>query len=622
MRKNSISLCMIVKDEERFLERCLLSTKGIVDEIIIVDTGSTDRTIDIAKAYEAKVFHFEWKNDFAKARNESLIHATGEYILVLDADEYIDKEHGPLLEPLSEDAYFLSIKSVLKGGVSTIHSAIRLFKNCPEFRFTGRIHEQIIVPIDEGYTQSPLAVLVHHDGYLRDVINEKKKEQRNLDLLLADLKEKETGFGLFNLGIQYKMMGEYEKAITMLEKAFPLSTQYSYISKLITSLIQCYMELEQYNSALIICNEAISVYENYTDLYYLKGQIYDSINYWNDASNSFEKCLRLGEVKDSEMMTFHGVGSYMALTSLAGLHHKKGNIQEAIKSIISALRINKHYMPAVKLMIDLTKGSSVEDAFEFITKTWKIETLDDLKEMIGVLYKLRNPLLYKFSEMYQHNVDDNIKSIGFLYSGRYQEAADYWNRDSYEYDDEQMEDILLCAIIQEKTLISKYKSNFSIREKDIKILQRISERSEIKEHKLSKDASKLIANLFEKLIILKEFDLIDYFVTSVRNYDVQFAFAQHLYNYGFKEISMQIMEGHLDRVDREGLVWIAHCLMKDGNDNESLRFFDEALKRSVSFDVLEKCYELLSRNHNLIEAREVSRMMKELTPVSEWAKGL
>ena len=82
-----LSLCMIVKNEEKFLAGCLESVKNIVDEIIIVDTGSTDKTIEIANSYNAKVYHFEWKNDFSLARNESIKHATGDWILILDADE-------------------------------------------------------------------------------------------------------------------------------------------------------------------------------------------------------------------------------------------------------------------------------------------------------------------------------------------------------------------------------------------------------------------------------------------------------------------------------------------------------------------------------------------------------
>src|SRR3989338_5592832 len=92
MPKQTISLCMITKNEEKYLEQCLNSVKDLVDETIIVDTGSTDKTKEIAKRFNAKVYDFKWADDFSAARNESLKHATKDWILILDADEVMDKE--------------------------------------------------------------------------------------------------------------------------------------------------------------------------------------------------------------------------------------------------------------------------------------------------------------------------------------------------------------------------------------------------------------------------------------------------------------------------------------------------------------------------------------------------
>ena len=92
MSNQTISLCMITKNEEKFLELCLNSVKSIVDEIIIVDTGSTDKTKEIAKKFNAKIIDFKWIDDFSAAKNESLKHATRDWVLVLDADEVIEKK--------------------------------------------------------------------------------------------------------------------------------------------------------------------------------------------------------------------------------------------------------------------------------------------------------------------------------------------------------------------------------------------------------------------------------------------------------------------------------------------------------------------------------------------------
>src|SRR3989338_8295195 len=102
----SISLCMIVKNEADFLEQCLNSVKEIADEIIIVDTGSTDRTKEIAKKFNAKVIEHKWNNNFSEARNISLEHATKEWILVLDADEAISREDLPKIKILIKNRDF------------------------------------------------------------------------------------------------------------------------------------------------------------------------------------------------------------------------------------------------------------------------------------------------------------------------------------------------------------------------------------------------------------------------------------------------------------------------------------------------------------------------------------
>lgn len=94
---------MIVKNEERYISRCLSSVQDIADEIVIADTGSQDNTKDICKSFQARVFDFEWENDFAKARNYALQHAEGDWILVLDADEELDQETGRFLTSLLHD---------------------------------------------------------------------------------------------------------------------------------------------------------------------------------------------------------------------------------------------------------------------------------------------------------------------------------------------------------------------------------------------------------------------------------------------------------------------------------------------------------------------------------------
>ncbi len=149
----SISLCMIVKNEEKNLGTCLNSVKDIADEIIIVDTGSTDNTKDIAKKYTDKVYDFDWCDDFSKARNYSLSKATKEYIMWLDADDVIlpkDKESLiKLKEKIDADINYIMMKYALNvdssGTPSLEYYRERIFKNNMGFRFISPIHETVNV---------------------------------------------------------------------------------------------------------------------------------------------------------------------------------------------------------------------------------------------------------------------------------------------------------------------------------------------------------------------------------------------------------------------------------------------------------------------------------------------
>ena len=170
MKKHRLSLCMIVKNEEANLDCCLKSVRTLVDEIIVVDTGSTDRSKEIALSHGATIHDFPWNNDFSSARNESLKYATGEWILVLDADEVLDiNDHSSirqLIDGKDVDAYrlvqrtyqkqstsadWISLEEVTElargcHGYITSH-LVRLFRNNEQICFKGRVHEQVEIDL-------------------------------------------------------------------------------------------------------------------------------------------------------------------------------------------------------------------------------------------------------------------------------------------------------------------------------------------------------------------------------------------------------------------------------------------------------------------------------------------
>src|SRR5262245_17508760 len=185
------SLCMIVRNEEVNLKACLESAADLVDEIVLVDTGSTDRTREIALACGARVFDFPWVDSFAAARNESLRHATGDWAFWLDADDRLDEPNraklGDLFAGLRDEnaAFVLKCLCLPEGGVGSgmVVDHVRLFRNRPDVRWKYRVHEQILPAVRAtGGTVRWSDVVIHHTGYQDPALRGRKLE-RDLRLL-------------------------------------------------------------------------------------------------------------------------------------------------------------------------------------------------------------------------------------------------------------------------------------------------------------------------------------------------------------------------------------------------------------------------------------------------------
>lgn len=188
-QRPTISACLMVKNEEKFLPQCLQSIRDYVDEIIVVDTGSTDNTMNIAGEFGARVYEHPWENDFSKHRNQSISYATGDWILIVDADEKIDHKTAPMLwnavmESPSAMIAILVRNFTHKSAYSTEGLSIRLFKNRLGIHYDGIIHNQIQI-IEPP---APFPIVLWHYGYDLEEEEMHKKRSRSLKLLLKQAK--------------------------------------------------------------------------------------------------------------------------------------------------------------------------------------------------------------------------------------------------------------------------------------------------------------------------------------------------------------------------------------------------------------------------------------------------
>lgn len=231
-RKPRLSVCMIVKNEERFLGQCLASVKDIADELIVIDTGSTDRTVEIAREQGAQVGHFEWCNDFAAARNASIAPATGDWILFLDADEELspsEKQHLPgLLNSHNTALIRLPLINAHQGQIS--RSILpRLFRNIPTVQFQGCVHEGVYTSILKISNEWQMEIsvgnlLILHHGYTPEVISERNKVQRNYELLLKALEERPNeAYFYMQLGLELRRLERLDESFEAYAKALTLA---------------------------------------------------------------------------------------------------------------------------------------------------------------------------------------------------------------------------------------------------------------------------------------------------------------------------------------------------------------------------------------------------------------
>ena len=224
-----ISLCMIVKNEEAVLSACLESVRSVVDEIIIVDTGSTDSTAQIVRGFGAEIIDHPWNDNFAVARNIGLERAKGQWILVLDADEVLIGQSAQNLRNTvtntKADALTLLIRNPNPEGELQTYSDFRLtrlFRNNNQYRYEGMIHEQIRPSIEKtGGVIENSDLVIFHKGYSgKTVQGNESRAQRNLPLLEESVKTSpDNPYLLYQLGATYKQIGEDQKAKAILKKA-------------------------------------------------------------------------------------------------------------------------------------------------------------------------------------------------------------------------------------------------------------------------------------------------------------------------------------------------------------------------------------------------------------------
>jgi Tfp pilus assembly protein PilF len=355
----TISLCMIVKNEEQLLSRCLASVRAIADEIIVVDTGSTDRTVAVAQAFGAQVFHSTWENDFSKARNTTLQHATKEWVLVLDADEEINPLDHSRLREMTQDTtkcyalYQRHYTNDLRFNNSVIcqgthpdmereyqgyfqSSLIRLWPNRRGIAYEGIVHESVDSSVSScpDLTIEKTNFLIHHYGFTAQPLATRNESKAKLymELGLEKIKREPNDWQAhYELGIEHNLAGRVPEAISAFKEAVKLDPNQLWVWSNLAHVLSANGETEEaqaaFTAALRINPTCKEVLCNY-GLFFYRHQ------YYSDA----EKVLRRAIAVDPSFVT--------AWCNLALVLSRSGRPSHAALLYGRAIQINPHCVTA------------------------------------------------------------------------------------------------------------------------------------------------------------------------------------------------------------------------------------------------------------------------------------
>lgn len=360
----TVSLCMIVRDEEADLPGCLESARGVADEMVVADTGSRDATRRLAQKAGARVFGCPWRGSFAAARNASISRATGDWIFWLDADERLQAPAAVLRRALRNAASPLLPIAFLHytGSAPDAYESWR-FTDCRFFRrglgisFEGDIHEHLKLdtPPLRAFMQrgtapllgAPLPGRILHGGYLDAEVAQKRKAQRNLALIEAAMRDDYSPWldyhhaeELFRLGDRAGALEAVDAALRrfLLEGKLPPAVCYRFKYNLL--LLWGLPE-----ETLRGLGNALRLYPDYVDLHYDRALLLLRLGRFAEAEEECRRCLALGE-RDRGYLSLTGCGSFGAAVLLGECARRQGKEDEAARAFARALELRPGWPPA------------------------------------------------------------------------------------------------------------------------------------------------------------------------------------------------------------------------------------------------------------------------------------
>lgn len=294
-KKFSLSICMIVKNEEKYIDNCLKSMMPLIEkgiaEFVIVDTGSTDKTIEICKKYTDNIYYFEWQDNFSVARNYSISKADGEYIFIQDADQCVDKNSINDLVNLfksknyrSYNTIYIRLRNYLNESLNE-YSDLQfplIFRNDGNFKYIGAVHNQPVFSEPIKFTD----IQINHFGYIMDEKKKLAKFNRTATILKKELsKNPDNYYYMFQLARSYNSIGKFEDSKYQVVKYLKLISKKidKESLKYYRTAAQTYYLNNEFIKTIDICNDVLKVFPYFLDCIYLKGLSLNKVKNYGES---------------------------------------------------------------------------------------------------------------------------------------------------------------------------------------------------------------------------------------------------------------------------------------------------------------------------------------------------
>lgn len=374
MKRPTLGVIMIVKNEEATLRGILADVKDVADEIVVVDTGSTDATVSIAQKHGARVGYFPWCNDFSAARNASISMATSDYLLWVDADDRIDPGEAQKLaalkkrlRPAKDRAYVLTLNNVTSQTGDRLTIQLRIFPNLRGLRFENRVHEQIAPSIERaGIGIERVDVNIRHTGY-HETNDMQDKFRRNLSILLEELEEGNiTSSQRFFIASSYFGLGDFERCIEHIKAARAMGDSQSWLKNSYTLASESYLSLDRIEDALAELEQGVAAFPDMGLMHYLLGVAYLRAKKVEASIQALARAMHLGITPETfsipariqeQLPYFYG----MAM-------EKAGRLHEAAEAYRASLAVNPRGVQAIMALGNvLLQAGKIDEALLHLT---------------------------------------------------------------------------------------------------------------------------------------------------------------------------------------------------------------------------------------------------------------